>query len=145
MRYTKNNRVYSLYDVQKLYPEISISDGCNLSHLGYETLVETVPPSQVGSMAVEDGVINNELQWKLVLIPIVVPDQISPRQARLALLQDNLLDKVNSMLSNDKAMQIWWEYSLDIQRNHEHIIAMATPLGLTESQLDDLFILGGSL
>lgn len=74
-----------------------------------------------------------------------VPQQVSPRQARLALLQATLLDDVELLLANDKAMQIWWEYSLDIQRNNEHIITMGTALGMTEVQLDDLFILAGSL
>lgn len=74
-----------------------------------------------------------------------IPQTISPRQTRLALLQATLLDEVELMLANDKAMQIWWEYSLDIERNHEHIISMGSALGLTETQLDDLFILAGTL
>lgn len=40
--------------------------------------------------------------------PIVVPKSISPRQARIALLQVGLLDDIEAMLSSDKAMQIWW-------------------------------------
>lgn len=78
-------------------------------------------------------------------LPIQVPTQITPRQARLALLAVGLLDEVEILLANDKAMQIWWEYSLDIQRNHEHIVTMGSALGLTESQLDELFIEGTKL
>jgi len=74
-----------------------------------------------------------------------VPQTITPRQARLALLQATLLDEVELLIANDRAMQIWWEYSLEIDRNNEHIITMSTALGLTESQLDDLLILGASL
>jgi hypothetical protein len=75
----------------------------------------------------------------------LVPQQVTPRQARLALLQATLLDEVEALLVNDKAMQIWWEYSLDIQRNHSHIVAMTTAMGMTELQMDELFILAGSL
>jgi len=75
----------------------------------------------------------------------LVPTMLTPRQARLALLAVGLLDEVETLLANDKAMQIWWEYSLDIQRNHEHIVAMGGALGLTETQLDDLFIDGAKL
>ncbi len=75
----------------------------------------------------------------------LVPTMLTPRQARLALLTVGLLDEVETLLANDKAMQIWWEYSLDIQRNHEHIVTMAGALGLTETQLDDLFIEGAKL
>ena len=70
---------------------------------------------------------------------------ISPRQARLILLQYGLLDDIEAMLSTDRAMQIWWEYSLDIKRNNEHIINTGIALNLTENQLDNMFIEGSKL
>ena len=70
---------------------------------------------------------------------------ITPRQARLALHRAGLLDEVANMLAADKEMEIWWEYSLDIQRNHEMVIALGTQLGLTEAQLDQLFVDGSKL
>lgn len=76
---------------------------------------------------------------------VLVPTMLTPRQARLALLGVGLLDEVETLLASDKAMQIWWEYSLDIQRNHEHIVTIGGALGLTETQLDDLFIEGAKL
>lgn len=76
---------------------------------------------------------------------IVVPQMLTPRQARLALLNAGLLDEVETLLANDRAMQIWWEYSLDIQRNHEHVVAIGSALELTETQLDELFIEGAKL
>lgn len=78
-------------------------------------------------------------------MPIEVPQSLTPRQTRLALLQATLLDEVETMLSTNREMQIWWEYSLEILRDHPHIIAMGTALGLTESQLDELFIAGANL
>jgi len=75
----------------------------------------------------------------------LVPQMLTPRQARLALLAVGLLDEVDTLLDGTKAMQIWWEYSLDIQRNHEHIVTIGGALGLTETQLDDLFIEGAKL
>jgi len=83
--------------------------------------------------------------WVQKIAQVVVPQSITPRQARLSLLQATLLDEVETLLANDKAMQIWWEYSLEVNRNHKHIITMATALGLSENQLDELFILGESL
>ena len=70
---------------------------------------------------------------------------ITPRQARLALHKAGLLDEVTTMLAADKEMEIWWEYSLDIQRDHEMVITLGTQLGLTEAQLDQLFIDGSKL
>lgn len=77
--------------------------------------------------------------------PVSVPQTLTPRQARLVLLQANLLIEVETLLANDKTMQIWWEYSLEIDRNHPHIEAMAVALNLTSVQLDQLFIDGAKL
>jgi hypothetical protein len=75
----------------------------------------------------------------------LVPKTITPRQARLALLQATLLDEVEAMVATDKSMGIWWEYSLEIERNSEHIINAGLALGLTEEQLDNLFTEGSKL
>jgi len=79
------------------------------------------------------------------LFKLTVPKTITPRQARLVLLGAGLLDDIEVLLATDKAMQIWWEYSLDIERNNEFMVSGATALGLTERQIDDLFILGSTL
>jgi len=75
----------------------------------------------------------------------VVPQSLTPRQARLVLLQVGLLDEIEAMVATDRAMGIWWEYSLDVQRNNLHIVSAGLTLRLTSQQLDDLFILGATL
>ena len=70
----------------------------------------------------------------------LVPKTITPRQARLVLLGAGLLDDIEVLLATDKAMQIWWEYSLEIDRDNAHIATAGTALGLTELQLDEFFI-----
>ena len=79
------------------------------------------------------------------IVPVQIPQTITPRQARLALLQATLLDEVEAMVATDKAMSIWWEYSLEIERNSDHIIHAGLALGLSEEQLDNLFIEGSKL
>ena len=69
-----------------------------------------------------------------------VPSVITPRQLRLALLEATLLDEVEAMVVTNRAMGIWWEYSLDIKRNNKYIISAGLDLNLTEKQVDDLFI-----
>ena len=69
-----------------------------------------------------------------------VPTQITPRQLRLQLLTVDLLDDVEALCATDRAMSIWFEYSLDFQRNHEMIEAMAVQLGLTQDDMDTFFI-----
>lgn len=70
----------------------------------------------------------------------LVPAQITPRQFRLQLLALNLLDEVEAMCATDKAMGIWFEYSLDFQRSNEMLINAGMQLGLTEEQMDNFFI-----
>lgn len=69
-----------------------------------------------------------------------VPSQITPRQCRLQLLALGLLDEVETLCATDKAMSIWFEYSLDFQRSHPMIEAMAVQLGLTQDDMDNFFI-----
>ena len=69
---------------------------------------------------------------------------ISPRQARLALLQAGLLSQVgpaiNSLESPAKeTAQIEWEYATSIERSSEWINQLGGALGLDENGLDDLF------
>ncbi len=75
----------------------------------------------------------------------LVPKTITPRQARLVLLGAGLLDDIEALLATDKTMQIWWEYSLEVDRDNAHIVTAGTALGLTELQLDEMFIAASKL
>ena len=65
---------------------------------------------------------------------------ITPRQLRLQLLSATLLDEVEALCAVDKAMSIWFEYSLDFQRSHDMVKVMGTQLGMSESDMDNFFI-----
>lgn len=73
---------------------------------------------------------------------IQVPQTITPRQIRMQLTNSGLRQQVEDMVanSNDYALKDWWEYSLDYKRDNPILIGMATQLGLTEEQLDNMFI-----
>ena len=43
-------------------------------------------------------------------------------------------------VSTDFELKDWWEYSLDYDRGNSILIAFATQLGLTEEQVDAMFI-----
>ena len=65
---------------------------------------------------------------------------ITPRQLRLQLLSATLLDEVEALCITNREMQIWFEYSLDFQRNHPMVEAMAVQLWLTQDDMDNFFI-----
>lgn len=75
-----------------------------------------------------------------------VPAVVSMRQARLALLSNNLLDAVNAAVGQmPQAAQVEWEYATEVQRDNALVLAMKTLLGWTDLQMDDLFTLAGGL
>jgi len=74
-----------------------------------------------------------------------IPD-VSPRQIRQALTALGLRDQVESAVAASSTdIKDWWEFSTSVERDNEHVIAMAAKLGVTDRQLDDLFTLAGTL
>lgn len=73
-----------------------------------------------------------------------IPASVTMRQARLSLLQANLLHTVNAAIAAmpgaaGEAARIEWEYSQEVQRNKALVLALAPALNLTDTQLDQLF------
>ena len=73
------------------------------------------------------------------------PKVLTPRQARLILLQYELLDDIDEIVKTNRAISIWWEYSLDIQRDDERLLEFASIAGITDEMLDTMFLEGSKL
>lgn len=66
--------------------------------------------------------------------------QVTPRQARLALLEAGLLGAIETKLrAKNRAVQIAWDYVTVIDRNDALIAAIAKELNLTDAAVDLLF------
>jgi len=82
--------------------------------------------------------------------PDPVPQVVSMRQARLALLNDNLLQSVNDAIANmpgtegDEA-RVEWQFSSTVERNWPLVLALAPTLNISDAQLDSLFIAAAKL
>lgn len=75
-----------------------------------------------------------------------VPTVVSMRQARLALYGAGLLDDVEAAVAKStKDVQIEWEFSSELRRDWPTLVLLAGALGLTEAQLDALFIQASQL
>ena len=80
-----------------------------------------------------------------------IPARVTMRQARLALLQAGLLDDIELAINNleeptlKRAVQIEWEYAQDIRRDWQALIMITEAMGMTEEQLDELFIAASKL
>ena len=85
-----------------------------------------------------------------VALAVIVPHVVTMRQARLSLLSTGLLSNVASAINalpspQKEAASIEWEYSQTVERNRGFVVLLGKALGLTETQLDDLFILANTL
>lgn len=86
------------------------------------------------------------VEWEMAEAPVVVPSSVTPRQVRLLLLQQDLLDQVETLIAQrDKASQITWAHALEFHRNDPLLFALATDLNLTEEQIDQFFIAAAQL
>ena len=77
-----------------------------------------------------------------------VPDSVTPRQFRLGLKAIGLLAAVQAhiaTLAADDDLRIDWEYASEFKRDYPSVAAMATLLGKTEEDIDNLFRLCGQI
>lgn len=84
------------------------------------------------------------------LPPASVPQEVTMRQARLALLGIGMLSTVEAAIDAlpeppRTAARIEWDYSNTIQRNNGFVSQLAVTLGFSEAQLDELFITASGL
>ena len=82
--------------------------------------------------------------------PVEIPQKVTMRQARLALLGAGLLNLVEAAIEGleeplKTQVKIEWEYSAVVERNSALVQQMASSLGLTGSQLDQLFLQANTL
>jgi hypothetical protein len=69
-----------------------------------------------------------------------VPDAVTPFQAKAALLQAGLLDAVLAAIAAaPRISQLAWAEATEFRRNSPTVLSLASTLGLTSAQLDDLF------
>ena len=79
-----------------------------------------------------------------------VPQSVTMRQARLALLGAGVLSAVDAAIAAmdepaKAAALIAWEYSTEVQRSFGLVSQLAPALGLTDAQVDALFIAAAQL
>lgn len=82
--------------------------------------------------------------------PPPVPQSITMRQARLALLNAGLLDDVEAaIITMDEPQrtqtQIEWEYAQTVERDNALVAALGPMLGLDDAAIDSLFSMAATL
>jgi hypothetical protein len=87
---------------------------------------------------------------ELTAPPVFVPNVVTMRQARLALLQAGLINSIDSAIltmpsPQKEAALIEWNYSQEVHRDKELVLTLASILSLSEAQLDALFTTAATL
>lgn len=79
--------------------------------------------------------------------PPYIPQSVTPLQARRALRAAGLLSTVNAWVASqpDEDIKDAWEYASVIERSGPLTLGAAAALGLTDAQLDALFIAAAQL
>jgi hypothetical protein len=80
-----------------------------------------------------------------------IPAPVTPRQLRLTLLSqgitsDDIIAQLNTLSEPTKTQAlIQWDYSIDFDRTDPLVCQIGDALGLTPSQMDDMWIAAGEL
>ena len=97
--------------------------------------------------APDDFDINRMADYQVIdgVLTVIVPQSVTMRQARLALLQIGKLADVDTAIDSlpepqKTASRIEWEYALDVSRTWPTLLALAPLLGLDDATLDTLFV-----
>ena len=79
-------------------------------------------------------------------VPVVdpVPEVVTMRQARLALLGVGMLAQVSAAVASmpgaeGDVARIEWEFASTVERHSPLVLSLIATLGLTDAELDDLF------
>ena len=120
--------------------DLNIMDGETCVFRTQKTFPDTVTEAEMAAYAQA-----RIAAYEASLVPLV-PQQVSPRQIRQALTRAGLRDAVEYAVSViDQDVKDWWEYSTVFERQNPQVIGMAAALGVSDSQVDDLWRLGDSL
>jgi hypothetical protein len=120
-----------------------------LAEYGVYPVTPVAPPTvTIYERAVEGtpALVNGAWRQTWTIVAALPPDSITPRQCRLLLLQQGLLDDVEAMIAaQDEATRITWEYALEFRRDDPLLNALAANLGLTDEQIDEFFFAASEL
>lgn len=78
----------------------------------------------------------------------VTPQTVTAFQAKAALLKADLLDDVEAMMNSPETpriIKLAWSEALTFERQSPTVVSMGSALGLTDSELDALFVFASTV
>lgn len=130
---TTETSIFGPYDSIETLSDRYVVNGC--AELHFSVIGEGIISDWVGPMPVY-----------IPEVIITVPVSVKMRQARLVLNSSGYLESVEANISLlSKADQIEWEFAETVLRDSPLVQKISTLLNISETQVDDLFILAGTL
>lgn len=104
-----------------------------------------MPQVEVGKMDLVDGVLVNTGEYlsdhAAAIYAKRVPAEVPMTAARQALIEAGLFDFIDQFMATQSQVdKMWWDKSTSIFRSFHLVETARTALGLTQTQIDDLFI-----
>lgn len=150
----------SLPELRRALPQVSfpaVPAAADLERLGVAVVVAGTPPTYDSETQtlVEGTPLRKSGQWQQQWTVQALPAAevaarvasrrasmtCTPRQARLVLHQQGLLAAVDAWIATaDETTRIEWEFATEIRRDWPALLACAAALGLTDAQMDALFV-----
>lgn len=76
----------------------------------------------------------------------LVPESVTPRQFRLALLSVGISPaSIDAALVGNEAALVEWQYALEVMRDHPMVNGLAKQLGKSSDDLDGIFRMASTL
>ncbi len=152
-----DNSVWHINTLRSLHRNVSIPEGGDLTSHGYALLQLVQRPSPLdGHNVVELPPVNNVQTWAQVpfteaeIVAALHAKReamiVTPRQIRQALTIAGLRTSIEAAIdAADQSTKDWYEFATAFERLHPAVVSLAVALGVSDTQLDDLFTLAGSL
>lgn len=129
---------------------------CEIEHPSHGWIPFTASPDDVETLGKEiynkaiSGEYGEIAEYVAPPVQVLIPSFVTMRQARLALLQQGLLSQVQTAIDSlpspqKEAAQIEWDYSSEVHRDKPFVQLLGAALGLSNEELDDLFVLASTL
>lgn len=147
-----NEKEVSIADIRIAHPSMSIPEGADLSDIGYSKVLPAlhVPTAGQDEIVVRRPPEKVDGVWREVFAvepaPVIVPQQITRAQGKAALIMQGhwqqVLDYVAAITDQTQRAlaDVALNDTLTWERSSPFLNAAAAGLGMTDEQLDALFI-----
>ena len=80
------------------------------------------------------------------VVPIEVPQVLSPKQFRLGLVRGGMYEQAKALTESNLEYEIYYEYSLEFERDHPMLNAMAKDgFNMSDEDIDNFFVMASKI